>query len=191
MVGRDIDWALNDLTRKIQQDYPAVTSKQIMTIWTKLAQQLWKRKPENQMESATILFKGSDDVTDLFVLEVEEGVDQLAWGMKRVAHLLGAGIIEVGIEATCECGGRLVRFTGLLVFADNTNSRNLELYIIIAEHDNAGFPLSYCLLSTGTAIEPKKRTGALSNWITKVKETYQINSTFVHVDKDMAEIHAV
>jgi hypothetical protein len=103
MVRRDIDWALpNDLTRKIQQDYPAVTNKQIMTIWTKLAQELWKRKPENQMESATILLKESDDVMDLFVLEIEEGVDQLAWGMKKIAHLLGAGIVEVGIDATCE-----------------------------------------------------------------------------------------
>lgn len=76
-----------------------------MTIWTKLAQELWKRKPENQMESATILLKESDDVTDLFALEVEDGVDQLVWGMKKISHLLGAGIIEVGIDATCECGG--------------------------------------------------------------------------------------
>ena len=102
MVRRDIDWALpNDLTRRAQQDYPAVTSKQIMTIWTKLAQELWKRKPESQLDSATILLQESDDVTDLFILEVEEGVDQLAWGMKKITHLLGAGIIEVGIDATC------------------------------------------------------------------------------------------
>ena len=106
MVRRDIDWALpNDLTWRIQQDYPAVTSKQIMTIWTKLAQDLWKRKPENQLESATILLKESDDITDLFVLEVEDGVDQLAWGMKKIARLLGAGITEVGIDATCEYDG--------------------------------------------------------------------------------------
>ena len=50
---------------------------------------------------------------------------------------------------------------------------------------------TYCLLSTATAIEPKKRIRALSKWIAKVKETYNINPTFVHVDKDMAEIHAV
>jgi len=80
---------------------------------------------------------------------------------------------------------------GLPGLIDNTNSWNLELYSIIAEHDNAGYPLSYCLLSTATAIEPRKRIQALSNWITKVKEVYRINPTFVHVDKDMAEIHAV
>ena len=103
MIRRNIDWALpNDLTRKIRNDYPAVTPKQIMTIWAKLAQELWKRKPENQMESAAILLKESNDITDLFVLEVEEGVDQLAWGMKKIAHLLGTGIIEVGIDATCK-----------------------------------------------------------------------------------------
>ena len=69
------------------------------------------------------------------------------------------------------------------------NSRNLELYSIIAEHDNASYPLSYCLLSTATAIKPKKRIRALSNWITKVKEVYHINPTFFHIDKDMAKIH--
>ena len=79
----------------------------------------------------------------------------------------------------------------LPTFTDNTNSRNLELYSIIAEHDNTGYPLSYCLLSTATAIEPQKRIRALSNWIKKVKEVYHINPKFVHVDKDMAEIHAV
>lgn len=103
MVRKNIDWALpNDLTRKIQKDYPAITAKQIMTIWAKLAQELWKRKPENQMESATILLEESDAVTDLFSLEVEEGVDQLAWGMKKIASLLGTNIVEVGIDATCE-----------------------------------------------------------------------------------------
>ena len=35
------------------------------------------------------------------------------------------------------------------------------------------------------------RIRALSNWIKKVKEVYHINPKFVHVDKDMAEIHAV
>ena len=51
--------------------------------------------------------------------------------------------------------------------------------------------MSYCLLSTATAIESGKRIKALTSWICKVKETYGIHPTFVHVDKDMAEINAV
>jgi len=71
---------------------------------------------------------------------------------------------------------------------DNTNSRHLELYSIMAEHDNAGFPLSYCLLSTATAIDLGKRMKALMAWTKCLKDKYGVNPKFVHVDKDMAEI---
>ena len=58
----------------------------------------------------------------------------------------------------------------------------------MAEHDNAGFPVSYCLLSTATSIEQGKRKKALTGWATCIKEAYDIDPVFVHVDKDMAEI---
>lgn len=74
---------------------------------------------------------------------------------------------------------------------DNTNSKHLELYSIMAEYDNAGFPLTYCLLSTATAIEPQKRMTALASWARCVRDKYGINPTFTHVDKDMAEIGCV
>jgi hypothetical protein len=71
---------------------------------------------------------------------------------------------------------------------DNTNSKNLELYSIMGEYDNAGFPLSYCLLSTATAIEPGKRKKALIEWAKCMCDTYSIMPRFTHTDKDMAEI---
>ena len=71
---------------------------------------------------------------------------------------------------------------------DNTNSKHLELYSIMAEYDNAGFPMTYCLLSTAAAIEDQKRTKSLAAWALCVKEHYGVEATFVHVDKDMAEI---
>ena len=74
---------------------------------------------------------------------------------------------------------------------DNTNSRHLELYSIMAEYDNAGFPLSYCLMSTATAVDQGKWTKALTAWTKCVKEKYGLNPEFVHVDKDMAEIGMV
>ena len=58
----------------------------------------------------------------------------------------------------------------------------------MAEHDNAGFPLSYCLLSIVTAIDQGKQTKALTAWTKCLKEKYGVNPTFVNVDKDMAEI---
>src|ERR1700754_557818 len=73
-------------------------------------------------------------------------------------------------------------------FIDGTNDKHLELYSIIAEHDNTGFPLSYCLLSTATSLELKKRTKALISWASKLWEVYGLNPSFIHIDKDMAEI---
>ena len=74
------------------------------------------------------------------------------------------------------------------ILIDNTNSKHLELYSIMAEYDNAGFPMTYCLLSTASAIEDQKRTKSLAAWALCVKEHYGVEATFVHVDKDMAEI---
>lgn len=58
----------------------------------------------------------------------------------------------------------------------------------MAEYDNAGFPLTYCLLSTATAIDQGKRTKALSGWAISLRDKYGVCPIFVHSDKDMAEI---
>jgi hypothetical protein len=73
---------------------------------------------------------------------------------------------------------------------DNTNSRHLELYTILGEYDNTGFPLSYCLLTTATSVEDGKRTRALEAWATILRNEYGVCPRFVHTDKDMAEIGA-
>lgn len=70
----------------------------------------------------------------------------------------------------------------------NTNKGELELYAILGEYDGAGFPLSYCLLSTASSIEINKRTQALTAWATKLRDVYDIHPEFDHTDKDMAEI---
>ena len=59
---------------------------------------------------------------------------------------------------------------------------------MLGEHDNAGFPLSYSLLSTATALEVGKRKKALTAWAKCLRDTYGIIPIFAHTDKDMAEI---
>ena len=73
---------------------------------------------------------------------------------------------------------------------DNTNARYLKLYTVLGEYDNAGFPLSYCLLSTALSIEDRKRMKALTAWATTLCNEYSVVPRFVHTDKDMAEIGA-
>lgn len=61
----------------------------------------------------------------------------------------------------------------------------------MAEYDNAGFPLSYCLLTTATAIEVGKRKEALAAWAECVRDNYGVGPIFAHVDKDLGEIGAL
>lgn len=63
-----------------------------------------------------------------------------------------------------------------------------ELYCIMGEHDGAGYPLTYCLLNSASSIEIGKRTNALRLWAEAVKARYDVHPTFIHLDKDMAEI---
>jgi hypothetical protein len=58
----------------------------------------------------------------------------------------------------------------------------------MAEHDNSGLPLSYCVLSTASSIENGKRTKALTAWAKCLRDMYGVAPVFAHVDKDMAEI---
>jgi hypothetical protein len=73
---------------------------------------------------------------------------------------------------------------------DNTNSKHLELYTILGEYDNTGFPLSYCLLTTASSVEEGKRLRALEAWAMILRDKYGVAPRFVHTDKDMAEIGA-
>lgn len=68
------------------------------------------------------------------------------------------------------------------------NAKHLELYSVMAEHDGAGFPLSYCLISTAASMDQGKRTKALAAWAKCIHDRYGVNPVFMHVDKDMAEI---
>ena len=68
---------------------------------------------------------------------------------------------------------------------DKTNSRHLELYTILGEYNNTGFPLSYYLLTTASSVEDGKCTKALHAWAAILPNEYSIVPRFVHMDKDM------
>jgi len=103
IIRDNVDWALpNDIAGKIQSQYPRVTEKQITTVWTKFAQSSWKRNPKDQMDSARQLLKEFCEEVDVFEVDEEKGVDQLAWGMRTIAAKIGTGLVEVGLDATCK-----------------------------------------------------------------------------------------
>ncbi|KAJ7937453.1 hypothetical protein B0H13DRAFT_2302616 [Mycena leptocephala] len=115
-------------------------------------------------------FEFGDEV-DVLAVPPADGVEQLCWAMKKIIEPLKGQIVEIAIDATY-----------------GTNSKHLELYTVLAEHDNAGFPLSYCLLSTTGSDDLGKRKRALEAWARKLRDEYGVIPIFIHTDKDMAEI---
>ncbi|KAG2128343.1 uncharacterized protein EDB93DRAFT_1243573 [Suillus bovinus] len=164
IIRDQLEWSSpSSLAPKIQALYPRITASQMSEI-------LWK-KDSDQLTSAKMLLDEFGRDIDVFDVELADGVEQLCWGMKKITQRLEGKVVEIGLDATY-----------------NTNAKHLELYSVLGEFDNAGFPLSYCLLSTATAIEIGKRTTALRQWTTYLRDKYGIIPRFVHVNKDMAEI---
>jgi hypothetical protein len=140
---------------KVQTAYPQVTSKQVHRAWRELSQTYWRRD-ELQLPSARKLLAEYPKEVDLFhVNGVLEDVELLAWGMMKIATPLKGQIVEIGMDATCKLKNRKQTASDRTT-SDNTNAKHIELYSMMAEHDNAGFPLSYCLTSTATAIDQGK-----------------------------------
>ncbi|KAI6030965.1 hypothetical protein F5J12DRAFT_779973 [Pisolithus orientalis] len=57
-------------------------------------------------------------------MKIPDGVEQICWGMKKISGMLEGKAVEIALDATY-----------------NTNAKHLELYSVLAEYDNAGFPL--------------------------------------------------
>jgi len=66
-----------------------------------MSETLWRRDKEQLPSAETLLREFSDDV-DVFDIEVEEGVQQLCLGMKKIRERLRGKVIEIGIDATCK-----------------------------------------------------------------------------------------
>ncbi|KAJ7194445.1 hypothetical protein GGX14DRAFT_679021 [Mycena pura] len=148
-----------------------VSNAQIYNAWWTVVECFWKRD-DNQMISTERLLKEYKDEVDVFAPQgVPEDIEILCWGMKQITQRLKTRVVEIAMDATY-----------------NTNAKQLELYGIMAEFDNAGFPLAYCLLSTTSSISHRKHVKTLTTFTTCVRDTYNIHPEFTHVDKDLGEI---
>ena len=90
------------MATKVRAAYPNLTIAQIYNAWRALSQTFWRRA-EEQLESARKLLTENSNEVDIFKLSnVPDGVEILAWGMKRIADLLKGKVVEVGMDATCK-----------------------------------------------------------------------------------------
>lgn len=103
IIRDNLEWSTPvSITPKVQAVYPNVTGKQVHKAWTKMSEILWKRD-HLQLPSAEILLKEFRDDVDVFDIPVADGIQQLCWGMKKIAGRLKGKVVEIGIDATCAC----------------------------------------------------------------------------------------
>ncbi|KAJ7168967.1 hypothetical protein C8R46DRAFT_1350427 [Mycena filopes] len=172
MIRDNVQWLTPvAMVNKVQAAFPIVTAAQIHRAWMEMSEPFWRFDDDQLLSTKKLLEEHTDDVDIFEPQDVPEGVEMVCWGMKNIAAPLKGKVVEIGVDATF-----------------NTNSKHLELYSIMTEHDGAGFPLSYLLLSTASSIDQGKRTKALTAWAKCVRDTYGVDAKFAHVDKDMAEI---
>ena len=104
MIEEQVQWLTpSALAAKVQSAHPQVTTKQIHNAWRELSQSYWRRD-ELQLPSAKQLLAEYGEEVDVFEpVGVPEGVEILAWGMKKIAEPLKGRIVEIGMDATCKC----------------------------------------------------------------------------------------
>jgi len=87
---------------KIQLVYPLVTTNQIHAAWREVSQTYWRRDDEQLPSAKKLLAEYGDDIDIFEPVGLPEGVEMLAWGMKRIAEPLRGKVVEIGMDATCE-----------------------------------------------------------------------------------------
>ncbi|KAJ7479127.1 hypothetical protein FB451DRAFT_1450936 [Mycena latifolia] len=101
MLRANIEWTTPvAMVGKVQASFPSVTAAQVHSAWTTMSEILWKRD-KIQLTSAEILLREYSTEVDVFDVPHEEGVEQLCWGMKKIAGPLRGRIVEIGADATC------------------------------------------------------------------------------------------
>ena len=100
IICQNLEWSTPaSLVIQIQALYPNVSTNHVHHAWTRMSKTLWRRH-QYQLLSAEILNEYLDDV-DVINIPAMDGIEQLCWGMRTVAHRLKGTVVEIAINATC------------------------------------------------------------------------------------------
>ena len=102
LIRENLEWICpSEIAKKVQSTYPSITTNQVHAAWTTMSETLWKRGTQQIPSVRTLLGELQDDVAILDLLDVD-GVEHVAWVMKKIALPLRGQIVEIGMDATCE-----------------------------------------------------------------------------------------
>ena len=102
LIRENLEWfSPHEVAKLVLQTYPSISANQVRFAWTKMSETLWKRDKEQLPSVKALLSELKSDVAVLDMPEME-GVEQIAWVMKKIVLPLKGKIVEVGIDATCK-----------------------------------------------------------------------------------------
>lgn len=105
LICENLEWTTPvSMVPQIQAIHPNVTPAQVHRAWTEMSETLWKCE-KDQLSSAKILLNEYRDDVDVFEIDVQDGVQQLCWGMKKILAELKGKVIEIAVDATCKSLG--------------------------------------------------------------------------------------
>ena len=103
IIWTNLEWSTPvSMVGQVQGLFLNVTAKQIHAAWTWMSEVLWQQDKE-QLKSAWLLLDELGNEVDVFEIKAVEGVEQICWGMKKIARRLKGKIVEIAIDATCQC----------------------------------------------------------------------------------------
>jgi len=102
MIEEQAEWATPSvLATQVRKLHSRVSMDQVYKAWRALSETHWRRD-DLQIPSAKKLLDEYADEVDIFELNnVPDGVEILAWGMKKIVKPLEGKVVEVGMDATC------------------------------------------------------------------------------------------
>jgi hypothetical protein len=89
------------IASQLAETFPDLTQAQVYAAWSRLSETYWK-KDEDPFISASQLLREDVRGVDLWDLQVPDGVTAIAWGCRRISNKIGAKVLEIGLDATCE-----------------------------------------------------------------------------------------
>ena len=102
LIRENLEWfSPHEVSKKVLAIHPSITANQVHSAWTTMSETLWKRDREQLPSIKLLLTELKDDIAVLG-LPGMDGVEQVAWVMKKIVLQLQGKIVEIGIDATCE-----------------------------------------------------------------------------------------
>lgn len=103
IIQDKVEWATPfTMVTKIQLIHPHITTNQIHVTWKEQSKIHWLHDEEQLPSAQKLLAEYGDDVDIFEPVNILEGVEMLAWGMKQIAKPLKGKVVEIGMDATCE-----------------------------------------------------------------------------------------